>query len=212
MSESTSAALTEDEAELLWLGRAIGDPDAWRSRATNAAGLLSAAAAATLVGLLLHGEQLSAPARVLAVLAGGGYAVAVLCYLIAAVWPSPPEDKQTLHYADEIWAYCGRESKPIKRMVIGGTVAGAFAVICTAIAVGAVAVGDQHSEKALVTLTSSAPDEVSNLCPGLPDTFSARVENLTDTRVRLHLPRQTCSNHVRDIELSRSAILIAAQD
>ena len=199
----------DDEAEKLWIARAIGSPDAWRSRATNAAGLLSAAAAATLAGLVLHGEALPGHARFFVGLAGAGYTIAVICYLVGAVWPSPKEDKKTLQFADAIWEYCGRESKPIKRAVFWGTFVGGAAVIATGIAVEITASAQKPIEAASVTFFSQAPVEVTRLCPDLAHTFHAKVEDISDTRVRLRLARGVC-NGITMLEFNRSALLIAS--
>ena len=77
---------TESEAGRLWLARIAAAPDQWRLRGTNAAGLLSGAAAATLIALFTRSAQLHAGADLAGVVAGAMYALAVLTYLLASVW------------------------------------------------------------------------------------------------------------------------------
>lgn len=202
---------SDEQAELLWLGRAVAMPDAWRARATSAAGLLSAAAAATLAALVLRSDHVSTLVTVLLLLAGAGYACAVIAYLVGAVWPEPKgKPKDTLRVANEIWHYCTKETKPIRRAVIVGTVLAVIAVAATgaALVVTVVTSTDEPSESAHVTLTREAPAELKSACPDLPNDFEAQIEDMSDSRVVLHVEKGVCGDREAEIVVSRASVVI----
>lgn len=202
----------DDDAERLWIARWVAEPDAWRGRASNAAGLLSAAAAATLTGLLLHGDQLPPLARVLAGAAAVLYSLAVLFFLSASVHPSPPEDKAAVSYVDEVWRYCAEETKPIKERVQRGTLAGGAAIVATSCAAILVVAWPDPLHRGQVALTDAAPTAVDELCPNLSAEFPAEIERLDDGRVRLHLGPGVCGEGPEALELDRADVVMTQGD
>lgn len=200
----------DDHADRLWLARAIASPDAWRLRATNSAGLLSAAAAATVAGLIFRDGPVSDQVRFFGVAAAVFYIVAVVAYLVAGVWPSPGRDEATEALAEGIWKYCRDEAKPIKWIIAGATVSAVFAIAATGTTLVFIA-GDQSSEPMRARISVTAPDAqaaVSSLCPSLRTTFDGAVEESDSGRLRIELPAGECGSMPTSIELSRDSVIL----
>ena len=204
---SSSDGLSTDDAEKLWLDRAVHEPDAWRARATSAAGLLSAAAAATLAGLLIRREELAGVVEAAVVVAGVAYTIAVVSYLVGAVWPPPPEDKQTLEYANEIWDYCLSEARPIRNAVLIGSIFGGVAILATGLSFLLAVRAEPQSRSARVALTSSAPARLTSLCPGLKGIVRASVAR-RESFIRLRVRAGVCGPLPQELELERSAVIV----
>jgi hypothetical protein len=200
----------DEHADRLWLARAISSPDAWRLRATNSAGLLSAAAAATVAGLLFRDGPVSAQAHSYAVAAAAFYIVAVIAYLVAGVWPSPRREEVSKALADDIWKYCRDEASRIKRIIALGTISAVLAILATGITLILLA-ANQTSQPARATLSVTAPDvqaAVSALCPHLTTTFDGILEERDARRLRIRLPPDVCGSRPMTLELSRDSVLI----
>lgn len=209
--------LLDEEADRLWLARAIASPDAWRLRATNAAGLLSAAAAASVAGLLLQGDStrqtLQGTNLYIAIGAAIGYVVAVVAFLAASVWPSPGTDKETLRLVDDIWDYCVEEAGPIKRAVWIGSGSAIIAILATALTFVLVLAGYQRSEDANVVIVGGQElDAARALCPGIPEVIPASVMAISTDRILLRLPADFCGEKPAEIELPRDQIVLRYDD
>lgn len=208
--EDAESSRRDDEADRLWLGRAISSPDAWRGRATNAAGLLSAAAAATVAALLFHPGPGSQTLRLWSFTAAVGYIAAVVAYLCASVWPSPNEDLETEDLAEAIWDYCLNEARPIKRLALGGTLAAVVAIVATGGAIYVSVQPDVRNEgQATVAIVSSrANAALAGLCPGLTTPFDARVEGVDSERLRVELPAAACGSNGVALVLRRDDVVL----
>lgn len=78
------------ETRKLWLASLLARPSEWRSRAATLAGLLSAAAAASIAGVLFGPTGPETPyGRALIVLAAAAYVLAVIAFMGVTVFPNP---------------------------------------------------------------------------------------------------------------------------
>lgn len=200
----------DDHAARLWLARAIASPDTWRLRATNTAGLLSAAAAATVAGLIFRDGPTSELAQSFAIYAAISYILAVTAYLIAGVWPSPKRDEESGAFADDIWEYCRQEARPIKRIIAAATVFAVAAITGTGATLVAV-VADQRGDarQALVSIVATdTRASLSRLCPDLPPTFQATVEEVNADRLTVRVSADSCGSAPAKLELRRDAVIL----
>jgi hypothetical protein len=218
MSNPTEPQRSRDEeADRLWLARAIASPDAWRLRATNAAGLLSAAAAASVAGLLLQGDStgqaLQGMNLFIAISAAVGYVVAVVAFLAASVWRSPETDRETLSLAEEIWDYCVEEAKPIKRAVWIGSVFATIAIIATALTFASLLAGYQRSQNANVVVVGEQElAGVQALCPQIPKVIPVSLRVVSTDRILLRIPADFCGESPAEIEMPKDQVLIRYDD
>lgn len=195
----------EDEAEKLWLARIVAAPNAWRSRATAAGGLLSAAAAAALAGLLARPVD-SGDGATLASLSAILFVLAVVAFMAASVWPPPGHTESTDEYSKILIDYCERESKPIRRLVIAGTVLGSLAIGVTAAAALAIASG-RDGQPGFVSFTNSSVEAaVERLCPGLPTPAPAVMKPSSGGRVSVTLLAEECRGESQEIDVAHSYI------
>jgi hypothetical protein len=210
VSGDSGAEGRDDEAERLWLARAIGSPDAWRLRATNAAGLLSAAAAATVVGLTLRDTPSNGGLKQSAMLAAISYVIAVLAYLVAGVLPSPKRDEGTVTLAEDIWDYCVDEARPIKWAVRIGTAAAALAIIATGIIL-VIAAEDSSAEQRTAVVSFTQPSvsaALQQICPALKQPVDAKVSFPDSGHVQISVPGGTCGPTRADLLVKRDDVVI----
>lgn len=200
----------DDHAARLWLARAIASPDTWRLRATNTAGLLSAAAAATVAGLIFRDGATSELARLFAIVAAISYIIAVTAYLIAGVWPPPKRDEESRALAEDTWQYCHQEAQPIKSIIAAATLSAVTAIIATgATLIAVVNDGRRDAKTALVSIvTTDTRSSLSSLCPELPPTFQATVEEISADRLRIGLPADECGPAPASLELGRDDVIL----
>lgn len=200
----------DDHAARLWLARAIASPDTWRLRATNTAGLLSAAAAATVAGLIFRDGRTSELARFFAIGAAIAYIIAVTAYLIAGVWPSPKRDQESRALAEDTWQYCYQEARPIKLIIAAATLSAVVAIMATgATLVAVVNDGRADAKKALVSIVATdTRSSLLGLCPELPPTFQATVEEVTADRLRISLPADECGSAPASLEVRRDDVIL----
>lgn len=190
--------LSEDEAERLWLARIAAAPDQWRTRATSAAGLLSSAAAATLIAVFARSDQLPANAGAAGVAAGALYGLAVLAYLLGSVTvrkkkrpPDQPGDTQV----DKLSNRSAFEAAPVKVCVLVGTGLAAAAIIATALSIGLAVFGDVPYTSGTVTFVSSGQEErVQDLCVGFNDETPAQFRRAGDL-LDIRLAASTCGGN-----------------
>jgi len=194
------------EAKRAWLTAVVQAPNGWRARATSAAGLLSAAAAATLVGLLTKAPvERTYPEIVGTVVAGIAFLAAVVLLLLAAVHPSPdggPDsaDNRTqavqlgytaFGFADLVEVYCRRDSKPVRRLTVVGGWVGAVAVFAT------VATGTSIFFTPSYTSQIEISDEAvkaafKGLCPAASFPLAVRVKSAASDLTRVRISGQSC--------------------
>jgi hypothetical protein len=198
---TSSGEASDTEARRIWLGVVAESPNAWRARATSAAGLLSAAAAAALTGLLLHPPALNGGVLDLVVLAAVSYVLAVLLLLSASVWPSPRianQNKPMLidieqgdGYAEQMVSYCTREARPLRNLTIAGSVFGAMAVLATAgAAVFSLAPDSRMVE--IRILDSAQQSGLQSVCPNVGAQFIAKVRDQNDGQLRVTVRKAAC--------------------
>lgn len=204
----------EDEAIGLWLARRAHAPEAWRSRASSASGLLSTAAAAVLLSLLLAPDRVSSLTRVgrcALVIAVVGYVVAVLSYLIASVIGYPKDrDDDVDGFATASSDYFAAESKPIRGFVYVGTGAAILAILGTAVTVGDIAQADRPSFRGMVSLTPDAEEDVQNFCPDFSSESIVEIEE-RDSQVVLQISAKNCGDGAAILRLDASSIIVARE-
>jgi hypothetical protein len=196
-------------AERLWLERAVGAPDAWRLRATNAAGLLSAAAAATIVGVALL-DRLTVWARASLVAAAGFYAVSVIAFLVASLWPPPRRgEKESVDFTGDIWAYSEREIRPVRCATRIGAGAAITAILATTVTLLLAALTPRGGlESATISPASThARRALEAACPGIPDAFTAEIEYTGAERIRVAPSEGTCGT-AAEVELLRTDVIV----
>jgi hypothetical protein len=211
------------EAEKIWVAVVAEAPNAWRARATSAAGLLSAAAAAALTGLLLRGpNEQDLRLTILIWSAAGSYVLAVLLLLGAGVWPSPPSPptgaggssdtstqatEEENDYLSELTDYCQNEAKSLRRLTIAGSIAGAVAVVATALAAGVLLM--PHDQPATVQVTdSSQRSALATLCPKLRLPMSGTILWIENDRLSVTLPAGECGPRPATIVIPRASALV----
>lgn len=200
----------DDEAEKIWLARIAAAPNSWRSRAASAGGLLSAAAAASLAGLLARpATTYEGLAKVTILAAAVLYVAAVISLLSASVWPSPKHPaEETDDYAGRLTAYCEKEAGPIRRAVIAGSILGALAVASTAVG-AAYLVTKQTRTAAYVGFSDpEVAAVVKRLCPKLREPLLVQLEELQADHVAVLLPAEGCVGAARQLLLARSAVTV----
>lgn len=177
-------------------------------RATNAAGLLSAAAAATLAAFILRNPTTGGVwTRNALTVAAAAYVLSVVAYLIGATWGSPKQDEDVTDVKDKIIDYCEYEARPIRRAVRAGTILGSVAILSTGLALGTIAMTTSYS--AIVAFREAEEfDAVRRACPAVDSPFKAQVERINESRAALHVPRSLCGNRQARIEVPYDAITI----
>lgn len=202
-AESDQNEEEDKEAINLWLARIAGAPEAWRTRALNAASLLGGAAALSLVLLTQASEFRSPVSRIAASAAGVGYVVAVVLLLVAAVHKSPrsgPKDQQPPPPGEsstpivKLRAKSEAEAVPIRRLVRAATWPAAIAITATGIAILAEAWAPAEIERATVRFAdASVRRELVRMCPNYRDGTVVSIRR-DDNLVRLHLDRDACGD------------------
>ncbi len=204
------------EAEKVWLQRLATSPDTWRARATSAGGLLAAAAAASLVGLLTKtSSEYSLVIRSVISLTAVAYVAAVVCYLRASVYPAPSnwQGATTGNYVRTLEDYVRDEVKPIKRWVAWANGCAAGAVIGTGVA-GVLLVAQPaaaYTSKTVLVQNANAFARLHLLCPQLKSPFLADVSKVRDGRMTLRLPPGTCAPYRTDLEVQATDVVTSAQ-
>ncbi len=184
----------QEEGIRLWLERVVAAPNAWRSRATAAGGLLSAAAAASLAGLLAATRAGLDESVALAVaIAAVSFVGAVVALLLASVWGSPSIDTATEDFVNTLEDYYANESRPIRRIVYAGAALGAAAVCSTATAALLVVFSDFSRSAQVTFIDPAARSAALALCPDLRVSTPARVEYLDGNLVAVTLPAGGCT-------------------
>lgn len=180
----------------IWLNRIAAAPDAWRARASAAAGFLAAATAATVVALVLQ-EPHTAPwwARIALLVAAVSYVFAVILYLLAAVWPSPKQDtREVLDYANAIVDYCNSEAKPIKRAVKIGTTFAVIAIVATAASF--LLLLQPPSHQVMIALNDDQiMQSYRDICPDLQTPFPAQINSYGERTLQLRIPATACGDN-----------------
>lgn len=203
----------DDEADRLWLARMISAPDVWRSRATNAAGLLSAAAAASVASLVVGEDSTSSAVDAFLKVAAVSYVIAVMFFLAASILGSPQEgDHVSFQLVDDISNYCKKESAPIKLLVRLGAGAAAVAIIATGSSVFYASRADTRLTQASVAFVDSAAyDGIRKVCPNIPQVIEATVEPGAESRLRLHLEPGLCDDTLSEIDVRREDVVLVLQ-
>jgi hypothetical protein len=205
-----------DEVERLWLARTVAGPDSWRARATNAAGLLSAAAAATLAGVFLRNASPSWT-RWPGYFAAGFFVVSVTAFLIASVYPAPVRGREQVprdKYTETVRAYCERETKPIRIAVWIGTLTAVLAIFATGTALaGAFRSSSpprpiRPARTATVILGVPVMQRLAATCPRLATTFDTRVRDAPNpSQLLIEVPAGSCSGSRRWAAVERTDIV-----
>jgi hypothetical protein len=212
------------EAEKIWIAVVAEAPNAWRARATSAAGLLSAAAAAALTGLLLRGPNEQDPRLTILILSAAvSYVLAVVLLLSAGVWPSPPSpptgaggrsdtSTQTAEeqndYVSELTDYCKDEAKTLRHLTIAGSIAGAVAVVVTALA-ALVSLMPRDQPATVQVTESSQRSALAILCPKVRLPMSGTILWIGNDRLSVTLPAGVCGPGPTTIVIPRTSALVA---
>ncbi|TCI98830.1 hypothetical protein [Aeromicrobium sp. IC_218] len=198
-------------ARQLYWARIVSSPDSWRTRATSAGGFLSAAAAASLLGLGTVDDPNGAQA-VSVSLATILYVAAVGSFLAASVWPSP---SRTISLADdncanEVFEYVADESKPIRKLVIGGGIASVLALLATAVSAMLIVLGDQSSSVQVTFRDDPERTAAQHLCSKLPETFRAEMaRGATDDLAEITLQPSHCAGRAVTMTIPRQSIIVS---
>lgn len=195
------------EAKQAWLSVVVQAPNGWRSRATSAAGLLSTAAAATIVGLLLEAPVDRTPIELAAtIVAGLGFFAAVLLLLRAGVHPSPTDGPSseanrsqalkwgytTLGFAELVEVYCRRDSRPVRNLTIAGSWVGALAVLLTVLTGVLISLSPSYDAR-LDIVDENVKVAFVRLCPAAEFPLGVRVDNVTAEFTYVTIPGDSCN-------------------
>lgn len=184
----------QDEAKRLVLGRIAAAPDVWRGRATSAGAFLSAAAAASLLGLSQRVDGLNVVSAPSAVVAAVLYVVAVCCFMLASVWPAKKSEEEFVEdVASRLYEDARTEVAPIKRFVLLGAWLATGAIVSTAVC-GISLASTSQATSAWVTLRDDQSlTTLTSLCPDLEVPFRAEIVK-QDGVAELSLDAQACGN------------------
>lgn len=194
----------DEHAEMAWNSRIIASPDNWRNRATNAAGLTSAAAAAAVAGVLLTDRTIPGAAVATAAAAAVAYVLAILVFLVAIVWPSKDRSELTDKAADTIYDLCEEEARPIRRAVRLGCYIAAAAVAATGVTLvlAAQEVPPEEHPVEVVLMGAQTQAAVAELCPAATSPIRAVLIGLPSETVKLRLPEGECELGVSEAVLT----------
>lgn len=196
-----------EQAEVLWLGRAINAPEAWRTRAASAAGLLAAAAAAIVVGLIVRQPPPTGASQILGISAAVAFSLSVMASLIAITRPTPSAPvKETHNYADDVWAALAEEAGAIRYWVRLGTWLAAGAILATGVTLISLGLEEQGIQEGWVLLQEDTVlDELGRRCDDsdLPLPAAIRIEASDRIRVSLEEP----CGEIQSLELDASEVI-----
>lgn len=221
------------DAQRIWLTIVAEAATAWRSRATSAAGLLSAAAAASLTGLVLVApDRFDAVSRVAAIVAAAAYVVAVSLFLAAGVRPSPRvsddvDSRSHSHrvgrstslfvpsgnWGADIQKYADIESRPIRRLTVAGGVAAIIAIVATG-ATGIMLSRPARFHGSVTIVDQKYASGVVSSCPGMHRsaskvvTLSGQIQYSGADTVRIDVSRGVCDKAARVLLLPRAALIV----
>lgn len=221
-------------ADQVWLAHIVGTPDHWRARATNAAGLLSAAAAATLLSVVLGPSPGSDATRPAAFIAASLYVASVASYLVASVIGSPrveaPEDSvaaglrrcapgegqvspgdrtSVVSRANEIQEYCRQEARQVRRLVWIGTSLAILAICATGVAAYSAATARAPVVNAVVVASGTAGESLERLCTKISQPFAATVATRDEGRVELIVAGDECDGGDNPVHINLEASDVA---
>lgn len=206
---ASAASASVQEAEKLWLQKLVASPDGWRGRAASAGGLLSAAAAAALFGLLSrNGSSVNGVLRLMVEVTAAAYVLAVGLFLAASVYPAKKLPSTiTTNYIQEMETRIGQEVRPIRRLALAGSTFAVLAVVGTGLTSTLLLTSKPQYSKAVVHLKDNKDaTSLRQLCPRVKDSFDAGVSRADQGEVTLRLAPGSCGTdavyiHVHEANL-----------
>lgn len=200
----------EVEAARLGLALVVNSPNVWRGRGVATGGFVTAAAAASLVGLSQAADRASDPAIAAMVVAAVFYTAAVVALLVAGVWPAPrSKDKTQKNYLDQAQDWADEEAKQVRCIVLVG--AGLAALAIAATSTGAVLLSlDPKRTVALVVVTDAADRlALESVCPRLPSPFAASVTQDGSGSVSVRVLGRDCGGAHPSFRMPASSLVWA---
>lgn len=205
----------------------LGAPDEWRRRATAAAGLLSAAGAALLGGLLLKPViDIQPAARWTSVVASVLYFIAVSSFMWAATKPpetiaSDPESKELTQTKGEpsflssspsdlpktLFREADLQVKPIRKAVVFGTWTAIFAVGFTLASITLLLDVSRYGQ--VTVLSNSMRRSIEAQCPSFSENQSVQITSLDSSNIVFEIPAQQCDGRGLRVALPASDVLVS---